>query len=107
MLALAAPEAVARRLRLLRLVSGLNSTDYAQRAEIGIQAWSNYESGRRRISVDAALRLLATYHVTLDYVYIGEVAGLPRTLRLALKSVSDHVDAMSSSSHDTDNDANL
>jgi hypothetical protein len=34
-----------------------SQTEYAAGAEIGINAWNNYEHGRKRISIDAALPL--------------------------------------------------
>jgi transcriptional regulator with XRE-family HTH domain len=74
------PERIGLRLQRLRILSGLNQTEYAAGAQIGINAWNNYEHGRKRISIDAALRLVATYHVSLDYIYLGDTGGLPRDL---------------------------
>lgn len=35
------------------------------------QIWSNYESGRRRISIDHALVLSRCYGISLDWIYRG------------------------------------
>lgn len=45
------------------------------------QAWENYESGRRRISIDHALKLCQTCRLTLEWIYQGQSHGLPPDLR--------------------------
>lgn len=39
------------------------------------QAWSNYESGRRCISIGHALELCRTCGLTLDWIYQGKGRG--------------------------------
>src|SRR5262245_8272385 len=67
-------EAVAERLRLLRRVLGVTTTEMCRR--IGSpstgSAWSNYEVGRRRISLEHALRL-TELGVTLSWIFKGVV----------------------------------
>jgi transcriptional regulator with XRE-family HTH domain len=45
------------------------------------QAWENYESGRRRISIDHALTLCRTCGLTLDWIYQGQMHHLPADIR--------------------------
>lgn len=86
----ATAERIADRLSLVREVTGLTQTEFARRAGLGVSAWNNYETARKRISVDAAIALCETYSLTLDYVYLGDASNLPYHLASALQSVRDH-----------------
>lgn len=50
-------------------------------------AFSNYEMGRRRISIDHALALCATCSLTLDWIYRGDAARLPDDLRAKIQRI--------------------
>ena len=41
------------------------------------QAWENYEAGRRRISINHALKLCQTCRLTLPWIYQGQMTDLP------------------------------
>lgn len=45
------------------------------------QAWENYESGRRRISIGHALALCRTCSLTLDWIYQGQLHTLASPVR--------------------------
>jgi transcriptional regulator with XRE-family HTH domain len=45
------------------------------------QAFANYESGLRRISLDHALKLCQTCGLTLAWIYQGQMHTLPPDLR--------------------------
>lgn len=77
--------AIARRLRAVRACYGLPSGEYATRAGVRFKSYSQWESGDFRISVDGALKLRARYGITLDYIYTGCLAGMPRDLALRLE----------------------
>lgn len=47
----------------------------------GGQAWHNYESGLRRISIGHALALCRTCNLTLDWIYQGHLHTLPQPIR--------------------------
>jgi len=51
------------------------------------QAWENYESGRRRISIDHALKLCQTCRLTLEWIYQGQLQGLPPDLRASIEQL--------------------
>lgn|SRR5262249_14289923 len=70
-------EAVAERLRLTREALDLTQASLGRLAGISAQAWNNYERGLYRISIDQAVRLCITTGVTLDWIYRGEMRGLP------------------------------
>lgn len=83
----ATAEKVGARLALVREVLGLSQTDMASRAGLAVNAWNNYETGRRRISVDAAIAVCAAFRLTLDYIYCGDASNLPHGLARALDAL--------------------
>lgn len=80
-------EEIAQRLALVREVEGLSQAEFAGRANINSNAWNNYERARKRISIDAAVRLSRTYNLTLDYIYLGDSSNLPYQLAAAIEAV--------------------
>ena len=51
-------------------------------------AYTNYEMGRRRISLDHALALCDKCGLTLDWIYRGLIQGLPEHLQRAIQALS-------------------
>lgn len=49
-------------------------------------AYTNYEMGRRRISLDHALALRRECGLTLDWIYCGDISNLPEHLQRAIQS---------------------
>lgn len=83
-------EAIGKRLRLLRQSSGLSQTTWARQiAGLTAQAWNNYERGRARISLDVALVLNRRVGVSLDWIFCGELAGLPLGLAVQMQQFVD------------------
>ena len=75
-------EAVAGRLALLRGTLGLTQARMSElvgATETG-QTWQHYESGRRMIAIHHAVTLCVRFGVTLDWVYRGNINGLPPDL---------------------------
>jgi transcriptional regulator with XRE-family HTH domain len=77
------PEQIAKRLRLTR--EALGYTQAIMCKLIGSatngQAWENYESGRRKISLDHALRLCDNCGLSLEWIYRGNYQSLTVELR--------------------------
>lgn len=48
----------------------------ARIAGVSRTAWTNYESGFRRIELDAAKKLRNQFGFTLDWIYEGDVRGM-------------------------------
>jgi transcriptional regulator with XRE-family HTH domain len=72
------------RLKLTREVKKLNQATWCKLVGIEQQAWNNYERGRKRISIDQALKVCRFAGVTLDWIYRGvPSASIP--LELAMK----------------------
>ena len=51
-------------------------------------AFTNYEMGRRRISLDHALALCDECGLTLDWIYRGHIQGLPEHLQKAIQALA-------------------
>ena len=78
-------QAVGHRLRLLRELTGLGQQDMAHRLNVSGSTWNNWEHGRKRINLTAALRLADHLGVSLDYIYRGRLDGVSvqRAIELA------------------------
>lgn len=84
-LAEASREKVAARLRLLVAVEGVSMSAYAEAAGIPRTRLSNaINASNQSISVHDAIRICRRYHVTLDYIYIGNLDFLSKPMRDAL-----------------------
>lgn len=74
------------RLRAAReyLEPSLNQKEFAKLNGFGATQFTNWESGHRRISVDAATKLEDRYGLTLDFIYLGRLRTLPHNIASAL-----------------------
>lgn len=79
-------QAVGKRLRLTREAMGLSIVAFCRLAGIEANAWSNYEAGTRRISLESAIKVCLASGVTLDWIYLGSRAGLPVRIASVLGS---------------------
>jgi transcriptional regulator with XRE-family HTH domain len=75
--------AIGQRLRAIRaavsVLKGdgvISQTEFAESIGIGPSAYNQFETGARRITVDASIALRDKYQVTLDYIYLGDMDGL-------------------------------
>jgi transcriptional regulator with XRE-family HTH domain len=76
---------VARRLMLTRQAFALNQLDFAEAASLSQPQYSQFETGKRLLSLRAALNLVQKYNITLDWLYLGDPSGLPARLADAIK----------------------
>lgn len=83
------PRPVGQRLRLTREALRLTQRDFALGAEIQPTTYGQYETGARLISPARAIELCQTYQLTLDWIYMGELAGLPYRLAAAIKALQE------------------
>lgn len=74
---------IAERLKWHRSLTGLNQVDYAASINIKRSAFSLWEAGTHRLSLDGALALRNKYGLSLDFMYEGIDDALPMTLRNA------------------------
>lgn len=76
---------VGKRLEALRVALGIDSQGkMAARLNAEVGTYNHWATGRRLIPVDAAIRLCAISGATLDYIYRGEISGLPVRLTTLL-----------------------
>jgi transcriptional regulator with XRE-family HTH domain len=71
---------IGERLTLARKTIGRTQADFARQARVSNSAYNQYERGRKRPAVDQANRLCDAYQLTLDWIYRGDLRGLPEAL---------------------------
>lgn len=78
------PGKIGQRLVKLRTVMGLKQAQMSEQLCITQSAWSQYESGKRTITLEVAGVLAARFGLTLDWIYRGDPSGLPMRLATLL-----------------------
>lgn len=69
---------------MLREALGLTQGAFARLVDISQPALANYEAGFRRPELDKAILIVAKTGITLDWLYLGDRAGLPQRLLAVL-----------------------
>jgi transcriptional regulator with XRE-family HTH domain len=70
---------IGKRLRAIRLMMGMDQGVFAERLGLAQNTYSQYETGERQISVNAANAVIDLIpNVTLDYIFRGETNGMVR-----------------------------
>jgi transcriptional regulator with XRE-family HTH domain len=80
--------AVGRRLSHLRHALGQTQRQLATILNITGPRWANYEVGTSRIPVGIALRLVEKWEVSLDWIYYGNEAMMPKPLLRMIKAAA-------------------
>ena len=80
---------IGKRIAQLRDFVGENRPTFAKANNFSASQLANWEYGLRRISPDAAIRLVERYGVTLDWIYLGRASALPHSLATALADIPD------------------
>jgi len=82
------PEVIGVRLKTLREALGYDQARaFCQFVGFSDQALYNYETGKRRISLDEAAKVVSKTGATLDWVYFGVEHSLPFHLAEKLRQV--------------------
>jgi transcriptional regulator with XRE-family HTH domain len=71
---------VARRLKYSRIAVGVDQQDFAEAAGISQPRYNPYETGKRLLTLPAAMMLCERYSLSLDWLYRGDPSGLPNRL---------------------------
>lgn len=82
------PEAIGSRLELTRVAMRMAQNDFCGKAGIAPNTYNQYERGKKRPSLENALKLAQTYGLTLDWIYLGDPSGLRYELADAIKALS-------------------
>lgn len=78
-------EAVAARLEAVRAFYGIKTRrEFAQRAGVTEQMYSDWIRGRRDVSRAQARKLAERYSLTLDFIYLGNKRDLPHKMATEL-----------------------
>lgn len=80
---------IARRIETLMGVLDHNQTSFANLVGISQPALNNYLKGIRRPDIDVAIQMQLRTGVTLDWLYLGDRAGLPSRLMQMLPDLSE------------------
>ena len=72
---------------MTREALGKNQATWCRIVGIEQQAWNNYERGRRRISLDHALKVVQATGVGLDWIYRGIRKDLPHDIFSGLQAL--------------------
>lgn len=79
--------AIAKRLRATREALELKQREFAGLAGIAANTYNQWEKGERRPGLDQAIRLADAHRITLDWIYLGDMSGLPLKISVKLPSV--------------------
>jgi transcriptional regulator with XRE-family HTH domain len=71
---------IAARLTLLRKALRLSQAELCRQTEIAPNQWNQFETGKRRITLEVAAKLKERYGASLDWIYVGDSAGIPQAL---------------------------
>lgn len=71
------PSAIAVRMKLTREALSLRPVDICRLTGIAPNAYSQYESGGRRINLDDGMRWAFALNLSLDWLYCGKMGALP------------------------------
>ena len=76
------PEEISKRLEATRRALGYSEQGkFADDLKIGRTAYNSWETGGQRPGLTAAMRLVDLFGLTLDFIYLGHLHGLPTELR--------------------------
>src|SRR5215467_14129007 len=78
---------IAARLLHTREALGLNQREFAMRAGLKPKRYSQYETGVRTVTIDAALRICGEYGLSLDWLYRGDRSRLPHYLAIDIARI--------------------
>ncbi len=76
---------VASRLVLARKAYGLDQQVFGRRAGLSQPQYNQFETGKRLLTLVAALQLCDEYNLTLDWLYRNDPSGLPSDLWLKMR----------------------
>jgi DNA-binding XRE family transcriptional regulator len=79
---------LARRLKLTREALELSAAEVCKRIDCAPNRWSQYESGKRPITVAVAIAMCEEFGLSLDWIYRGDPQRLPHDLRLKMRQAA-------------------
>lgn len=74
------PPMVARRLRALRTALGLSRSEFADAVGIDRSSYTKIENGIKPLLPNYAYKIYQLYGVDMNFIYLGQVGGVPVNL---------------------------
>jgi transcriptional regulator with XRE-family HTH domain len=75
------PDEIGARLKSLRIALGFEvQADFCRHIGLSETRYNSFETGARRLTLQAADHIKAATGVTLDYLFYGDTGGLPLNL---------------------------
>jgi transcriptional regulator with XRE-family HTH domain len=68
---------IAARLLRTREALDLDQSEFCEQIGVKPNVYNPFETGKRRITVDVALKIRARFGVSLDWIYCGDPSHLP------------------------------
>jgi transcriptional regulator with XRE-family HTH domain len=84
------PAVVAPRLIAIRAALGLNKATFADMIGVDRSSYTKIEKGEKPLLPPSAYRIYKLYGVDMNFIYLGQVGGLPVSLS---KAVIAHLSA--------------
>lgn len=81
-------KSLAARLKMTREALNVTPSDVCKRIKVGASAWSQYESGDRRITLKVAIKFCEEFGLTLDWLYRADPSRLPNELRIKMRQAA-------------------
>ena len=78
---------VAARLKLTREALKLSQAALCRQTGISPQTWNNAETGDNRLGLDNANKLRAKFGISLDWLFWGDMRGLPNELAKRIEAI--------------------
>jgi DNA-binding XRE family transcriptional regulator len=80
-------EAIGKRLRITREALRQTQAAFCKAAQVSPSAYNQMEKGGTRPSIDAAIGLCDAHGLSLDWIYLGDKAGLRHGLVRAIEAL--------------------
>ena len=74
------PKNTGRRLLRTREALELSQAEFCRQIGVERNLYNPFEKGRRRITIDVAMKIRDRYGITLDWIYAGDPHALPSGL---------------------------
>ena len=75
---------VAVRVQALRVSLGLTKAEFADAIDVDRSSYTKIEKGEKPLLPRTAYRIWQLYGVDMNYVYLGQIGGVPASLSKAL-----------------------
>lgn len=79
---------IGKRLVAMHNALGITQADVCRAIDLTSGRYNQYVTGKRLLTLDVAVRLVATYGVTLDWLFLGDVSALPVRLHQKLQTAA-------------------